>query len=731
MSQKSHKTRRYKDFIYRTENDPAVLLTYLSEIRALADADKEALGFLPEAAYREAVEKRRLIAMLAESDGVTLVAGFVLFSGVFPNARIQQVVVKPDHRRRRLGSRLVNSVVAQLEVSGYMGITAAVADELSVAQGFYEANGFRERRAKPGGLARGRTIILRARDLETENLFSVLEPSGDASPSTIDLGLRLRGARPAPLYAIDLNVMFDVVKDRRQPRSEAARRLIAAALAHQIRFAIAPEFIVELERTTKEADADPVLQLARQLPRLPIVDRGQVQPLADTIHTIVFVEPHSPQAHTPQALSDARHLAEAALAGASGYVTSDGHMLAARDALLRQIGIDVASLDEFDALLPTALGSSSDAQLQGTDCVIRPTSVDLIRNYLEAQQVTASVIAEFGPEASLFGAWTAHSVTEGGQIVAIGVRIMSASIDAPVRVLVHVRPDHVWCDIFADHLLDAEVREACNSGPTTIQLLSVAGQAPVRRAAILRGFIPAPRTDTLIKVALGRPVTSASWPAIARQTRRKTGLRLPEAPPDSEAVRQGVIVHGPDGKAVTVRLAALEDAIGPTLLIWPGRTGVVVPITRNYADDLLGTSDQLVLFGRPEAAFVTRRAYFNSPRAAGQMRPGAPLLFYESRRSGGRGAIIAVARIIDATILPKQQVPDDLLRRAVVEDLEPLSASTDVLATSFDNLLRFPKFVSLDNLRALGATGPANLQTTTVLSHAALTAILELGWTRA
>jgi ribosomal protein S18 acetylase RimI-like enzyme/predicted nucleic acid-binding protein len=510
MSQGTH---RYRDFIYRTESDPAVILAYLAEIRALADAEKEALGFLPEAAYREAVEKRRLIAMLAECDGTTSVAGFVLFSGVFPNARIQQIVVKQNHRRKRLGSGLVNSLVAHLEARGYMGITAAVADDLSIAQGFYEASGFRERRTKPGGLARGRTIILRARDLETENLFSVLEPSPDASTSVIDLGLRLRGAGPAPLYAVDLNVLFDVVKDRRQPRSDAARRLIAAALAHQIRLAVAPEFIIELERTTREANADPVLQLAKQLPRLPIVDHGQVQPLANTIHTIVFVESRSPQVHTPQALSDARHLAEAALAGASGYVTSDGHMLAARDALLRQIGIDVASLEEFDALLPTALGSSSDTQLQGTDCVIGPASVELIRSYLEAQRASASVISEFAPEGPPLGTWTAHSVTEGGQIVAIGVRITPASIDAPARVLVHVRPDHVWCDVFADYLLDAEAREACSSGPTTIQLLSVAGQAPVRRAAILRGFMPVQRTETLIKVALGRPVTTTSWPA--------------------------------------------------------------------------------------------------------------------------------------------------------------------------------------------------------------------------
>jgi len=49
----------------------------------------------------------------------------------------------------------------------------------------------------------------------------------------------------------------------------------------------------------------------------------------------------------------------------------------------------------------------------------------------------------------------------------------------------------------------------------------------------------------------------------------------------------------------------------------------------------------------------------------------------------------------------KDTVPQELLQRAVVDDLEPLSASKEVLATSFDNLLRFPNLVSLAELRAL------------------------------
>src|SRR5260370_25081316 len=85
--------------VYRAEKDPAYLRRQLPAIRALADGEKEALGFLPEPAYSEAIERRRLIAMCSTADGDTKVAGFILFSGVFPNARIQQVVVARQHRR--------------------------------------------------------------------------------------------------------------------------------------------------------------------------------------------------------------------------------------------------------------------------------------------------------------------------------------------------------------------------------------------------------------------------------------------------------------------------------------------------------------------------------------------------------------------------------------------------------------------------------------------------------
>lgn len=728
MARKAVTVKRGSRLIYRAESEPTTLLSCTAAIRALADGEKEALGFLPEAAYRDAIESRRLIAMCTPVDGRPEVVGFVLFSGVFPNARIQQIVVAEEHRRTGIATALINEVVSHLESRGYLTISAAVASDLAAAQAFYEHNGFIARHSRRGGQARDRTIVLRARDLANESLLTVLDPAIVTSEAAVDLGLRMRSASQAPLYAIDINVLFDVLKRKHRPRSTIAGRLIAAALGHQIRLAVAPEFIVELERTTKDDAVDPVLALARQLPRLPIDDREETDRLAHLVHTIVFVDPALSEAGSPQALSDARHLAQAAMARASGYVTSDRRMLEARNCLLQQIGIDVASLEEFDALLPIEASAQDNARLRDSDCTVRSVSVDAIREYLHSHHVAETFIAEFAPSSAALDPWRARAVMEAGEIVAVGIYCAPHRIDAPARIFVHVRSDHVACDTFADHLLDAQCEEACRSGPVTIELPCTPGQAVVRRAAGLRGFLPVSHADTLIKVALGRPVTDESWSAIARHTRRKTGLRLPEGGPTLEAVQSGLGVQSPDGKTITVRLSALEDALGPTILIWPGRDGAIVPIARNYADDLLGTSDQFPLFGSPEAAFLTRRTYFNSPRSAALLRSGRPILFYESLRSGGRGAIVAAARIVDATVVRKEQISEALLRRAVVEDVSTLSSSADVLATTFDSLLRFPRPVPLADLRALGAATGTNFRTATAVTGARLSAILERGW---
>ena len=43
-------------------------MLHLSQIIALSNGEREALGFLPNAAYQDAIAQKRLLAILAEDD---------------------------------------------------------------------------------------------------------------------------------------------------------------------------------------------------------------------------------------------------------------------------------------------------------------------------------------------------------------------------------------------------------------------------------------------------------------------------------------------------------------------------------------------------------------------------------------------------------------------------------------------------------------------------------------
>ena len=714
--------------VYRAEWDPTVLREKLPTIWDLANAEREALGFLPHTAYRDAITRRRFVGMLATANEDVELVGVILYGGVFPYARIQQIVVSKCHRRVGVASALMNELLSRLEARGYLSVRAAVASDLPTAHSFYTGNGFVVTCARPGGRARNRQINVLVRDLETPQLFSGLEVLSPVAKCAADLGLCRSRKSQAPLYVIDVNVLFDITKPSGRPRAGLAGSVISAALAHQIRLAIAQEFIAELQRRAKNPASDPVLRLALQLPRLPVLNSSEVDRVASDIHRIVFEQPSAACPRTPQSLSDARHLAEAAAARASAYVTSDRKMLAARERILQDIGVDLISLEEAVELLPADSGTPETVHLKDTEISLQEASVRDINDYLARSGIPQTLCAEYVPAVDDLVRWNGRKFVEGCEMVALGVYFAPRSVDAPSRFLVHVRADHVAADIFADHLLDAACRDAASGGPATIQLPDICGQTKVRNSAKLRGFLPVHSSRTLIKVALGRPITTASWCKIANQLRRKNSILLPEDAPSDAVFQTSITKKGLEGQDLNVSLPILEETIGPTVIVWPGRDGVIVPITRSYAADLLGTCGPQLLFGKPEAAFLTRRIYFNTPRSAAFMRPGSPILFYESKRSGGRGAVIAIGRILDATVIAKDQVTNDLHRRGVVENLSRLNRFREVLMTTFDNLMLFPIPVPYKKLRDVGAIGSLNLQTANPLPSEILSGIIEMGW---
>jgi GNAT superfamily N-acetyltransferase len=707
------------------EQSAQALKPLLPAIQALADSEKEPLGFLPAKAFEDAIARRRLMAAVVQDGEVRKLAGYLLYSGVFPNAKVQQIAAAPAFRKKGAASALMKALIAELERVGFLGIRADVASDLPIALAFYAKHGFEKVRERAGGTARGRMIVIHSRPLETDNLFSLASAQ---SSQSIDMGARRRNPGETPVFAFDLNVYFDLVRQRAQ--SENARRLFGEALGHTLRLAVADEFITELRKTSNNVSADPVLQMALQMPRLPKPDVSELNMLAASIHEIVFVKTGHKDAGSENAKADAKHVAHAALSKATAFVTRDGPILNARQELLASFGIDIATVEEVLDLLPLERPGTAAMPLRGDG--FEPTSIEA--NELSTYCIEAGILhaasEEFADAPSNNALVQRNAIQCDGRVVAVGALIIPKSVDPIARLLIHVRQEHQDAELFADYLIETLVRAACGSAAITIELLHFNGQSIVNRLAAACGFHRNENASSFLKVAIGMPLTSNTWPTVVQQVRRRTGLVLPD---DFAAVSGAgdISIQLPGGASNKIDATSLENQIGPTIIVWPGRNGVIVPIARRYADDLLGTSDQsnLGFITNRDAAFLSKRGYVNSPRTTKLMRPGSPIIFYESKRDGkGRGAAVAIARIASSVVVAKAQLDAKSDKRLVIDDADQFSATDDVLFTTFDNLMPFQTVVGLKKLKEFNATGSANLVSAVLLSSEQITSILTCGW---
>ncbi|WP_421850880.1 GNAT family N-acetyltransferase [Novosphingobium sp.] len=699
------------------------LFRLLPAIVALADSEKESLGFWPENSIREAIDRGRLIALSADG----CLAGYIHYSGVFPHAKVQQIATSPDWRRQGVASTLIRTLVARLENHGFLSLKAEIAETLAGSLAFYRRNGFVEVMSRKGGATRNRSILVHIRELESDNLFAFADRQ---RTTDFDLGIKRRSAGEDPLYAFDLNVYFDLVRDRRQ--SEKARALFGAALSHQIRLTVSDEFALELKRTSNDRSNDPILQMALRLPRLPSVDRERFNALAARIHQIVFVDPGLAAAGTTQSLSDAAHVAHAALSRASAFITRDGTLLAASGILLDHIGIDVISLDEIASLLPDETIPVASTVRAGEGFSFGEASDAELKTYLTLVSAPADLPHEFCNSAAFGTMRLARAIRAGNRLVAVGILLVPQGMQPVARMLVHAREDQTDAGLFADFLIDRLTRDAAITHPTAIELIHIPGQSSVNSVAQSRGYIRARSGAVYQKIALGRPLTIANWADCAAETRRRTGFVLPAKMPTTPLDDTEISLISPGGQVHGYPASQLTDLLSPAIVTWPGISGAIVPIAKTYADELLGTAPQhtFAFMEAKDAAFLARRGYVSAPRNVTLMPVDGPILFYESRRTGGRGAVVAVGRIVDRTLQPKAEISTESQRRLVVDDVDAFSATDDVLITSFDNLLTLPTPVPLRYLKSIGAAGKANLISAVSLPSEKITQILTQGWLR-
>jgi GNAT superfamily N-acetyltransferase len=273
----------------------------IQSVQTNADSNRDALGFLPAQAYEQAARQGTLFVAVHRRGHDCRYAGHILFGASYPHARIFQVYVAAEHRDHGTGRLLIQTLLQLLEEKQYLSVTARVASDLD-ANGFWQSLKFEIVATKSGGVTRGRTINVRARQFNTPSLFGYRRPVS---------GIPLTEPLPnfTTILALDLNVFFDVA--RRRPRSEYGAVVMSAAFNNIVRLTVTQEFTNELRRSSTSTQ-DPILEFALQLPTLPPPPNGVSEQIIDQLAAIVFPARAAASTLTVQDKSDLTHLAIAA-----------------------------------------------------------------------------------------------------------------------------------------------------------------------------------------------------------------------------------------------------------------------------------------------------------------------------------------------------------------------------------------------------------------------------------
>ncbi len=713
---------------------PAEVEAYVEAVQASADSERQALGFMPAGAYRDAAHQGKLWVAVFKTDRSEEYAGHLFFGGVFPRLRIFQIVVKEAWRRYGIGSILLSRLIQEAESRSCMSISARVADDLT-ANSFWSRHRFKIVDTRPGGATSNRRIFVRQRRLSTPSLFDMLESA--QSPTDHDLRLAERLYEKAPVYAFDINVLMDLIKKR--STAAEVQRIISASFANSIRLFVAPEFIAELRKAGKERAEDPILEIAATLPQFPSLADPELNRLTAELAMLVFPERARHQRLRPRDHSDLRHLATAAHNSAAGFITSDKGILKRQAVLWHKFRVNVVGVSEFaEWLVPLDwIDSEHRSQNYLGEASIEAFEVrEVNRGQIEA--FFASIDVQMDEQQNALAEGHSGSPRRRLAVLRDARTIAYASWPAPqkvttkVDVFVYVDESVSDAEAALDCIFSALMNDSCSCGPILLRILSRASH-PVEAVATRLGFrrsVAQGSKDqgSFHKVCLGRVLREENWIEISSSLAKRVQLELPRTPPDFQGANTLVPVTSAHNTDLSIPLHELEELVGPALLLLNNRPGAIVPIRVEYAERLLDTSVQRALFCY-EASLLPTRTYYSQTATLPVLERGTILCFYESKKGGGSGSLIACARSVENWIGVPGTEAESVKRGGVLGtyELDVIAKKDTRCITRFDMVMKFRNPVPLNRLRELGCDDGSSFVTSKRISHQQLTSLIDEG----
>ena len=719
-------------------NNYSDVKAYLPQIRKVADSNRQIFGFLPFRAYEQMAPQGKVF--VARLIGDKQYVGHLLTGGAFPTLRIFQLYVAPKYRGSGIGRALIDNLIEYGEQRHYLAITARVADDLTEANRAWDRLGFHTTRRIQGGKTTKRILNIRVRQLSTPDLFA--QDHFSARQLTTER-IQYRNLSPieAPSYAVDINVILDLVDPSR--RDESVVRVFHSALISTMKLFVTGEFEQELERSRTSDTRDPMIELVQNLPRLPQVDESELEHLPTELLTCLFGSTRSLSELRPRERSDLNHLAQAIHHRLSGFITRDKVILRKNSSIAERWDFRIVSPDDFiePSLdpLPESVVEIATNQHFATSTEFSERQRPEVERFLKDIGVDAQQVRTIWAPGPTDFPRRRYCMRVGPNIVG------TMSIDHPstttgyARVFLFIDESVGLSEMIADHFIELANRYLLRFGPTTAQLNLSPEQTKSKELALSRGFRTGSSTATpwpfatLYKLVFGPVVTRASWPEFKSSFKEVIGYSLPGDMPRYDQVnRSGIELVDRQGEIRFIKNFELEHLASPVLLLFPSRQGAIIPILPGFAEELIGEVDnQIPLLPGREALLKSEKAYYRRPRRQRFLSPGTPLVFYVSGGSKGPGKAIGCGRITGSSIEPIEQARVQYYRQGVL-DVAELSKMGDtggrVQIITFDNFKPFHHPVTFGRLKELGAISDINLVTAENLSPTALGNICAEGF---
>jgi len=692
---------------------------YLYEIQQNIDQNKNIFGFVPVGLYQQSALQNNI--WVAVSKETSKYIGHIMFSGASSKLSIWQLFVLPECRKFGIACKLTSKLVEFAENQLYYSIKSRVAADLE-ANAFWERAGFELKNQEPGGRTTGRIINIRVKELNVvPTLFK--EKKGEN-----DLFITNSPILSVPEYVIDINVLLDLTNGRLN--SENVSILFCAGHTDRLNIRVTDEFAQELERHTAKYEDDPILRIAKTIPVLSMHNNSRIEEIISELKPIIFPGKNAANRFDQNSLSDLRHVAISIINKTTGFITSDGKVLKASSKLKEKYNLEIISPADFMEIF-------SCDKIDGTTIIQDSTC---LLNFTKNENCNLVAVEDFLKKFGIENREDLRQILNSGT-KEVPRRFLCAnedegvvgftSWDAPIqliksiRLYLYVDEENKNAQRIIDHMLETFSRDIINNTIHRIDLHIHSGDDLTKNTALKRGFLKLHRDEEsshriiLSKIYFGGVLYEKNWAEFIREYKDLSGFSLsPAIPAYKDFVNTGIsikIENFNDSYQNYIKLFEFETYVSPGIVLCKGRDSIIVPIRKDYSEDLLGNySEQLPLFNSLQAQLHLEKAYFKSPRNALNFKKGTSIFFYESGHNNGSMEIIGCARITYSDIIHINEVEGKFNRQGVLptEKLKEICDGNDMLHVfTFDNFTIAPNKVDIRFLKKEKFVSGANLIT--------------------